>query len=399
MLNGKKILLGITGSIAAYKTATLIRLLVKQGAQVKVVMTESATQFITPLTLSVLSKNPVHYSYKNEDGTWNSHVELGLWGDVFLIAPLSANTLAKMAHGLCDNFLMAAYLSAKCPIVIAPAMDRDMFLHPSTQNNLDILSGYSTHLIMPNTGELASGLEGKGRMAEPDEIVLFLEAFFLTNKSKLKNKTILITAGPTQEAIDPVRFISNYSSGKMGYALAEAAANRGATVILVSGSTSLTTHHTNINTIHVISANEMADACFNHFADADITILTAAVADYAPLEVSPNKIKKHDEQLTITLKKNIDIASELGKRKKNNQLLVGFALETENEIENAIGKIQKKNLDLVILNSLNDKGAGFATDTNKITAILPNGEQKQFELKSKVAVAQDILNEIEPLLP
>ncbi len=399
MLNGKKIVLGVTGSIAAYKSALLVRLLVKQGAEVRVVMTESAAQFITPLTLSVLSKNTVYTSYQAENSTWNNHVELGLWGDLMLIAPATANTISKMAYGLCDNFLMACYLSAKCPVVFAPAMDRDMFLHPSTQKNIATLEKYSNHLIAPEDGALASGLEGPGRMAEPEHIIKFINDFFLPNQSKLKNKTILINAGPTQEAIDPVRYLSNHSTGKMGYALAEVAAQRGAKVILVSGPTHLTTNNSNIEVIPVVSANEMANACFNHFEKADISILSAAVADYAPLEVSSQKIKKQESPLTIELKKNIDIASELGKRKKKNQLLIGFALETEQELTNAKIKIQQKNLDFIVLNSLNDGGAGFGTDTNKITILQHDGRQKVFELKSKLAVAHDILNEIELLLP
>ncbi|MCX6189085.1 MAG: bifunctional phosphopantothenoylcysteine decarboxylase/phosphopantothenate--cysteine ligase CoaBC [Bacteroidetes bacterium] len=399
MLNGKKIVLGVTGSIAAYKSALLVRLLVKQGAEVRVVMTESAAHFITPLTLSVLSKNTVYTSYQAENSTWNNHVELGLWGDLLLIAPATANTIAKMAHGLCDNFLMACYLSAKCPVVFAPAMDRDMFLHPSTQKNIATLEKYSNHLIAPEDGALASGLEGPGRMAEPEHIIKLINDFFLPNKSKLKNKTILINAGPTQEAIDPVRYLSNHSTGKMGYALAEAAAQRGARVILVSGPTHLSSKNLTIEVIPVVSANEMADACLNHFEEADISILSAAVADYAPLMVSSQKLKKQESPLTIELKKNIDIASELGKRKKKNQLLIGFALETEQELTNAKIKIQQKNLDFIVLNSLNDGGAGFGTDTNKITILQHDGRQKVFELKSKLAVAHDILNEIELLLP
>jgi phosphopantothenoylcysteine decarboxylase/phosphopantothenate--cysteine ligase len=399
MLKGKKIVLGVTGSIAAYKSAMLVRLLVKQGAEVKVVMSESATSFITPLTLSVLSKNVVSTGFKSDNDTWNSHVELGLWGDVLLIAPASANTMAKMVQGICDNFLMACYLSAKCPVIYAPAMDRDMFLHPATQKNIEVLNSYHNILIAPNEGDLASGLQGKGRMAEPEEIVQFLQDFFLPQKSKLKNKTILINAGPTQEAIDPVRYISNHSSGKMGYAIAEEAANRGAKVILVSGSTQLSTTNTSIRIVNVISANEMAEACFKNFTESDIAILTAAVADYAPVNVSSQKLKKLDDTLTLELKKNIDIAGELGKRKKGDQLLVGFALETNNETENALGKMEKKNMDFIVLNSLNDKGAGFGSDTNKITVIHKNGTSNDFGLKSKADVAKDILDEIELLLP
>lgn len=399
MLKGKKIVLGISGSIAAYKSATLVRLLVKQQAEVKVIMTDSATQFITPLTLSVVSKNDVYTSFTTSNHSWNNHVDLGLWADVMLIAPASANTLGKMANGICDNFLLACYLSAKCPVIFAPAMDRDMYLHPSTKKNIDTLLHYSNLMIAPNEGELASGLNGMGRMAEPEEIVLFLEQFFETKKSKLKNKTILINAGPTQEAIDPVRYISNHSTGKMGYAIAEEASKRGAKVILVSGKTQLSTTTKDIEVIHITSAHEMAKACFEVFPKADISILTAAVADYAPMNTSSQKLKKEGETLLLELKKNIDIASELGKRKKINQLLIGFALETENESAHAKQKIEKKNLDFIVLNSLQDKGAGFGADTNKITVIHKNGEEKKFELKSKITVAQDILNEIENLLP
>jgi phosphopantothenoylcysteine decarboxylase/phosphopantothenate--cysteine ligase len=398
MLKGKKIVLGITGSIAAYKTAPLVRLLVKQGADVKVVMTPGALDFITPLTLSVLSKNPVYSNFESEDNTWNNHVELGLWGDVFLIAPASANTLAKMVQGICDNYLLAVYLSAKCPVIFAPAMDRDMFLHPSTQHNIETLLGYRHRMIPPNEGELASGLEGKGRMAEPEEIVAFLEDHFSGGMSKLKNKTVLINTGPTREPIDPVRYISNHSTGKMGYAIAEEAAARGANVILVSGKTELSTHSERIHVIDVITAQQMAEVCFDHFDKAEVCILTAAVADYAPASVSSQKLKKQEETMTIDLKKNIDIASELGKRKGPGQLLVGFALETDNETAHAKEKIIKKNLDLIVLNSLKDKGAGFGSDTNKVTLIHKDGTAKVFELKPKRDVAKDILNEIEQLV-
>jgi phosphopantothenoylcysteine decarboxylase/phosphopantothenate--cysteine ligase len=398
MLKGKKIVLGITGSIAAYKSAMLVRLLVKQGVEVKVVMTKSAESFITPLTLSVLSKKEVYTDFKGNNNTWNNHVELGLWADVFLIAPASANTMAKMVQGICDNLLMACYLSAKCPVIYAPAMDRDMFLHPSTQKNIETLNSYHNILIPPAEGELASGLNGKGRMAEPEEIIQFLEGFFLPEKSKLKNKTILINAGATQEAIDPVRYISNHSTGKMGYAIAEEAANRGATVILVSGITQLSTINNSIQLIRVVTAMEMAEACFANFEKVDLAILTAAVADYSPVNVSSQKIKKQEETFMLEMKKNIDIAGDLGKRKTKNQLLIGFALETNNEVENAIEKINKKNLDLIIMNSMQDEGAGFGTDTNKITIINKNREHKSFGLKSKAEVAKDILNEIEKIL-
>lgn len=399
MLKGKKIVLGITGSIAAYKAASLVRLLVTRGAEVKVVMSESATQFITPLTLSVLSKNTVYTSFEDGNNGWNNHVEIGLWGDAMVIAPASANTMAKMIQGICDNFLMACYLSAKCPVIYAPAMDRDMYLHPATTQNIETLSSYGNILIEPNEGELASGLLGKGRMSEPEEIVAFLEEFFTPINSKLLGQTVLINAGATIEPIDPVRYISNHSTGKMGYAIAEAAAKRGAMVILVSGKTQLSTSHPNITVKHVTTANEMAQVCFDHFTESSVAILTAAVADYAPVNIASQKIKKSDEHITLELKKNIDIASELGKRKKPSQLLVGFALETENEEAHAEQKIVKKNLDFIVLNSLNDAGAGFGTDTNKISVIHRDGSRSNFELKSKAKVAEDILNEIEKLLP
>ena len=399
MLKGKKIVLGITGSIAAYKAASLVRLLVTRGAEVKVVMSESATQFITPLTLSVLSKNTVYTSFEDGNNGWNNHVEIGLWGDAMVIAPASANTMAKMIQGICDNFLMACYLSAKCPVIYAPAMDRDMYLHPATIQNIETLSSYGNILIEPNEGELASGLQGKGRMSEPEEIVAFLEEFFTPINSKLLGQTVLINAGATIEPIDPVRYISNHSTGKMGYAIAEAAAKRGAMVILVSGKTQLSTTHPNITVKHVTTANEMAQVCFDYFTESAVAILTAAVADYAPVNIASQKIKKSDEHITLELKKNIDIASELGKRKKPSQLLVGFALETENEEAHAEQKIVKKNLDFIVLNSLNDAGAGFGTDTNKISVIHRDGSRSNFELKSKAKVAEDILNEIEKLLP
>ncbi len=398
MLKGKKIVLGITGSIAAYKTATLVRFLVKEQAEVKVVMTNSATQFITPLTLSVLSKNPVLRSFEAADKSWNNHVELGLWADLIIIAPASANTIAKMANGICDNLLLACYLSAKCPIVIAPAMDRDMYLHPSTQKNLVTLQAFGNLIIPPNDGELASGLLGMGRMAEPEEISAWIRVFLAPKKSKLTNRTILINAGPTREAIDPVRYISNHSTGKMGYAIAEEAAKRGANVILVSGITHCKANNANIKVIHVISASEMTEACLKQFENADVTILTAAVADYSPKNYSSHKIKKEENNLSLELVKNIDIAKELGMQKSGKQIIVGFALETNNEVGNAKTKITQKNLDLIVLNSLNDAGAGFGADTNKIKILNRLGEQKDFELKSKSAVAKDILDEIELMI-
>ncbi|MTI19580.1 bifunctional phosphopantothenoylcysteine decarboxylase/phosphopantothenate--cysteine ligase CoaBC, partial [Fulvivirga sp. RKSG066] len=358
MLQDKKILLGVCGSIAAYKSAALVRLLTKSGAEVKVVMTASASDFITPLTLATLSKNPVLSKFtKNDQGEWNNHVELGLWADLMLIAPASANTIGKMANGLCDNLLLATYLSAKCPVYVAPAMDLDMYAHPSTTNNLEQLRSYGNIIIDAEEGELASGLVGQGRMAEPENIIAFLNKE-LDSDSPFKNKKVLITAGPTQEAIDPVRFIGNHSSGKMGYAIAHQLAKLGAKVDLVSGPTHLDISHANI-TLHKISAaEEMYESCMKLFPTADISILAAAVADYKPATVADQKIKKKSDDLSIALTKTRDIAAALGQQKKNGQVMVGFALETENEVDNAQKKIQSKNLDLIVLNSLNDKGAG-----------------------------------------
>ncbi len=393
-MEGRKIILGITGSIAAYKAAVLTRLLVKEGAEVKVIMTESAKDFITPLTLATLSKHPVLTEFvKNEAGEWNNHVELGLWADAMVIAPASANTLAKMAHGECDNLLLAVYLSARCPVFIAPAMDLDMLQHPSTKRNLDTLKDYGVLTIDPAHGELASGLVGVGRLAEPEEIVERLKAFF-NEKKKLSNKRALVTAGPTHEALDPVRFIGNNSSGKMGFAIAESLANQGAKVTLVTGPTHLTMSHPGIEVKRVTSAQEMYEACQKVFKDADITVLSAAVADYRPAQAAPQKIKKTEQDLAIQLVKTPDIAAELGKQKKNGQRIVGFALETENEESNAKKKIEAKNFDLIVLNSLNDSGAGFGHDTNKISVINRKGEIKKFSLKSKKDVAADIVNAI-----
>jgi phosphopantothenoylcysteine decarboxylase/phosphopantothenate--cysteine ligase len=399
LLQGKKILLGVTGSIAAYKTAQLVRLLVKQGAEIRVVMTPSSTEFITPLTLSVLSKNPVFTGFKNADQSWNNHIELGLWADLFIIAPASANTISKMAHGACDNLLLAVYLSAKCPVFFAPAMDRDMLLHPSTKENIGKLLSVGNNIIPPEEGELASGLQGFGRMQEPERIAAIIQDFFLPQSGKLNNKTVLINAGPTQEAIDPVRYISNHSTGKMGYALAEEAAKRGAYVILVSGPVNLSISQNRIRKIDVISASEMAEACIENFKKADIAILSAAVSDYAPREKALQKLKKSDESISLELIKNTDIAFALGKIKKNHQLIAGFALETQNAEENALQKLRSKNLDLIILNSMEDKGAGFGGDTNKISILFPDSKKKTFDLKSKSEVAVDILNEIEALIP
>jgi phosphopantothenoylcysteine decarboxylase/phosphopantothenate--cysteine ligase len=394
MLKGRKILLGVTGSIAAYKAAVLTRLLVKEEAEVKVVMTASALDFVTPLTFSTLSKNPVYTKFLKEDsGEWNNHVELGLWADAMVIAPATANTIAKMANGICDNLLMACYLSSRCPVLFAPAMDLDMLKHPGTQENLTKLQSFGVKLLEPGFGELASGLVGLGRMAEPEEIVHQLNIHFATSEA-LKGKKALVTAGPTHEAIDPVRFIGNNSSGKMGYAIAEVLAARGATVELVSGPTHLTTVHPGIQTTRVTSAEEMYRACASIFPTANITILSAAVADFRPVTKADQKIKKGEGGLTLELTKTYDIASELGKIKKPGQIVVGFALETENERTNARKKLGAKNFDFVVLNSLQDAGAGFGHDTNKITIIGKNDLVREFNLKSKKEVASDIVNAI-----
>lgn len=394
MLKGKKILLGVCGSIAAYKIAVLTRLLIKSGAAVKVIMTPASRDFITPLTLSTLSKNPVFTDFiKDKSGQWNNHVELGLWADALVIAPASANTLGKMAYGLCDNLLLAVYLSARCPVFFAPAMDLDMLQHPSTSNNIEKLTGYGNHLIQPGFGELASGLTGNGRMAEPEEILAYLNDFFNRNK-KLEGKKALVTAGPTYEPIDPVRFIGNHSSGKMGFAIAEALANHGAEVHLITGPTHLHTQHPQISVKQVITAKEMFDACSVYFPSADITVLSAAVADFRPTVEAKQKIKKKDENLTITLMKTDDIAVSLGKLKHNGQIIVGFALETEQEEANALKKLKSKNFDLIVLNSLNDRGAGFGHDTNKVTILDGKQKAKTFALKSKKDVARDIVQAI-----
>lgn len=394
MLQNKKILLGVCGSIAAYKAAHLIRLLIKSGAEVQVIMTASASDFITPLTLATVSKNPVLTEFvKDTTGVWNNHVELGLWADLFLIAPASANTVAKMAHGICDNLLLATYLSAKCPVWLAPAMDLDMYVHPSTKRNLELLKSYGNTVINAEHGELASGLLGEGRLAEPEHIVEIIESY-LTNSTALLGKKVLITAGPTHEAIDPVRFIGNNSSGKMGYAIAEQVANAGAKVHLISGPSAEFVKHRNITLEKVKSAEEMYQACINQFDDTDVSVLAAAVADYKPAKVADQKIKKKTDSLEIELIKTRDIAAELGRKKSNEQLIVGFALETENELENAQKKIKSKNFDFIVLNSLNDKGAGFGHDTNKISIIDKENNRQDFELKSKNEVAKDIVNAI-----
>lgn len=395
VLNGKKILLGVSGGIAAYKTASLVRLFIKAGAHVQVIMTPASKDFVTPLTLSTLSKNPVHSSFFSQDDegeVWNNHVELGLWADLMLIAPATANTLSKMATGNCDNLLIAAYLSAKCPIYFAPAMDLDMYKHPSTLSSFAALKQFGNVMIPAENGELASGLSGEGRMAEPENIVAFLEAD-LESKLPLKGKKILVTAGPTYEAIDPVRFIGNHSSGKMGFDIANEAASLGAEVFLIAGPTHYKTKNALVKVVDVVSAQEMYDACHLYFNDVDAAIAAAAVADYKPKFVADQKIKKNDAEFSIELEKTKDILSSLGAIKKK-QFLIGFALETENEIENAKLKIQKKNLDLIVLNSLQDKGAGFKKETNKVTFIDKNFEIEPMELKSKESVAADILNKV-----
>ena len=393
-LQGKHIVLGITGSIAAYKACLLIRLLVKEGAEVQVVITPSGKEFITPLTLSTLTRKPVISEFFSQrDGTWNSHVDLGLWADLMVIAPATASTIGKMAHGIADNMLITTYLSMKAPVMVAPAMDLDMYAHPATQHNIDILRSYGNIIVEPGSGELASQLVGKGRMEEPENILLHICDALNPHANRLRGKKVLITAGPTYEKIDPVRFIGNYSSGKMGYAIAETCASEGAEVTLVSGPTSLQPRHTSIRCIRVESAQEMYEAATAQFADADITILSAAVADFTPEEVAGKKIKREKGAQTLTLQPTHDIAAELGRRKQEGQLLVGFALETHDEEANARHKLEKKNLDLIVLNSLQDAGAGFMHDTNKVTLLTAQSAQS-FPLKSKEAVAKDIIDKI-----
>ncbi len=389
MLKGKKVILGITGSIAAYKSATIVRLLVKAGAEVKVIMTPAAVGFIAPLTLSTLSKNEV-LSALSENETWSNHVMLGRWADVMLLAPLSCNTLSKMAHGTCDNLLMAVYLSATCPVVVAPAMDEDMWLHPSTKANIETIRSYGNKVIPVNNGELASGLIGAGRMAEPEEIIHWLEIFFNQEKD-LSGKKVLVSAGPTYEAIDPVRFIGNHSSGKMGIAIAEECFQRGASVTLVLGPTHEKVNG-NISITNVTSAQQMYDACLSEFETSDIAIMCAAVADYAPVNPASEKIKKSESPLHIELKNTPDILKTLGQLKKPGQLVAGFALETNNERENALKKLQSKNADMIVLNSLQDAGAGFGHPTNKITIFDKSGKEYRFDTKLKTAIAADIIN-------
>jgi phosphopantothenoylcysteine decarboxylase/phosphopantothenate--cysteine ligase len=397
MLKGRHILVGVTGGIAAYKTATIIRLLVKDGAEVKVLMTEHAKEFITPLTLATLSKNPVLSEFYNPDnGDWNSHVDLGLWADLLLISPATANTIAKMANGIADNLLLTTYLSARCPVVVAPSMDVDMLNHPATRINIETIKAFGNIIIDPPEGELASGLTGKGRMAEPEDIVKEIKNTFTKKKihKPLKGKHILINAGPTFEPLDPVRYISNYSSGKMGIALADAAADYGAIVHLVLGPVSISPSNDSVKITRITTAESMASECISLFPECDIAILAAAVADFTPVDVKDSKIKKAENDLIIRLRPTTDIAQALGKLKKDSQILAGFALETDNELDNAKGKLRRKNLDLIVLNSLKDKGAGFGNDTNKITIIDRNNNIDKFELKSKEEAAEDILNKI-----
>lgn len=396
MLRHKKILLGVSGSIAAYKAAILVRSLVKANAEVQVLMTSSAKTFITPLTLATLSKNPVLsvFSTDDETGEWNNHINLGLWADLMVVAPASAHTISKFAHGICNDLLTATYLSARCPVYLAPAMDLDMYQHPTTQANLEKLRSYGNYIIDAEHGELASGLVGMGRMAEPDQIFQHINLYFSNNQA-LAGKKVLITAGPTHETIDPVRYISNASTGKMGYAIARKMAEMGAEVVLVSGPTNLNIHHPNITLHHVRSAQQMYEACMQHFQGCHIAVMAAAVSDYTPQKPSDQKIKKTTEGFNLRLVKTNDIAASLGKIKKSSQFMVGFALETQNEEQNAIEKLHSKNLDLIVLNSLNDKGAGFAHNTNKIKIISrADNHIQEYSLKTKQEVAQDIIDAI-----
>ena len=397
MLQGKKIILGVTGSIAAYKAAHLVRLLVKEGMEVKVIMTPLAKEFITPLTLATLSRNPILVEFFNpENGDWNSHVDLGMWADAYLIAPATANTIGKMVNGVADNLLLTTYLSAKCPVFVAPAMDLDMFAHPSTKHNLDILRSYGNQIIEPAVGQLASGLEGKGRMEEPENIVQFLDDYF--TPKLMSGKKVLITAGPTYEKIDPVRFVGNYSSGKMGFALAEACAKQGAEVTLITGPVNVRAKHAAIYRINVESAEEMYKAVLSKFDKMDGAILCAAVADFTPVSQSDYKLKREHDNLVVELKPTLDIAAEVGKIKRHEQFLVGFALETNNEEANAKSKMERKNFDFIVLNSLQDPNSGFGFDTNKVSIIHRSGLQREYELKSKLEVADDIINEINTLI-
>ena len=388
-LQGKKIILGITGSIAAYKAAFLTRILIKAGAEVQVLMTSAAAAFIQPLTLSTLSKRPVHIDMFSDEG-WNNHVELGLWADAMVIAPVTATTLSKMASGLSDNILLATYLSAKCPVFFAPAMDLDMWVHPSTKSNLATLAAYGNNYIPVGSGELASGLSGDGRMAEPEDIADHLQ-FFFNKDLPLSGKKVMVTAGPTYEALDPVRFLGNRSSGKMGIAVAEEAAILGAEVHLILGPTHLRANHSNITTHHITSAADMFEVSKKQFSTSDISVLAAAVADFRPAQIANEKIKKGDKGLEVTFERTTDIAATLGKEKQTNQIIIGFALETANETQNAQRKLEKKNFDFIVLNSLKDKGAGFQVDTNKVSFFFRDNKRQDFELKSKKLVAKDIL--------
>lgn len=392
----RRILIGVSAGIAAYKIANLVRLFVKADMEVKVIMTPMSKEFITPLTLATLSKNPILVDFfEPESGSWNSHVDVGIWADAMIVAPATANTIAKMAHGIADNLLLTTYLSARCPVFFAPTMDLDMFTHAATQNNIDILTKRGNHCIDADSGELASGLVGKGRMAEPEKIFKFVNNYF--DKSEIfKNQKVLITAGPTYEQIDPVRFIGNYSSGKMGYAIAKEFHAKGADVTLISGPVNIDAP-ANVNLINVKTAEEMYNVCLNIFPDTDIAIMSAAVADYKPITQFNEKVKRKSDDISIKLEPTKDIAKSLGEIKSKNQLLIGFALETNNEMKNAYSKLKKKNLDAIILNSLNDKGAGFNYDTNKITFIDSNNNVKKFPLKSKQNIAKDIAKEIEKM--
>ncbi len=396
MVAGKKILLGITGSIAAYKTPFIVRELVKAGAEVKVVMTSASLDFVSKLTLSTLSKQTVHDQLFKE-GAWANHVELGRWADLLLIAPLSCTTLSKMSSGLCDNLLMSIYFSATCPIIVAPAMDEDMWIHPVTKDNMNRIREHGCKVIQVKHGELASGLIGEGRMAEPGEIFSELQGFFARSQ-QLSGKKVLITAGPTQESIDPVRFISNHSSGKMGYAIAEEMAGRGAVVTLVTGPVSLRCYHKGIQLVKVKTAEEMFEACMSSSADYDVAVMAAAVADYTPLVTSEQKIKKEGPEMSVKLKKTSDILNSLGRIKSKHQRLIGFALETNNENQNAIKKLKDKNADMMVLNSLNNEGAGFGGDTNQVRLFFKSGQQKDIELKPKTEIAKDIVDAINELL-
>lgn len=401
-LKDKHIILGITGGIAAYKAAILVRLLTKNGAEVKVIMTEHAKEFITPLTMATLSKNPILVDFFNpENGDWNSHVDLGLWADLYVIAPATANSIGKMANGIADNLLLTTYLSARCPVMIAPAMDLDMFSHPALQDNIKTLRSFGNIIIEPGSGELASGLSGKGRMEEPEQIFAAIQHFFGSPTNSLidlKGRKILVTAGPTFEPIDPVRFIGNFSSGKMGYAIADELCLRGAEVTLVSGPVGIQPKHQNIKLIRVQTAAEMYTACINQFRNMDGAILSAAVADYTPINPSNSKIKREKEDIQLSLQPTKDIAASLGQEKKPHQVLVGFALETTDEMKNAQRKLQQKNLDFIVLNSLNDPGAGFQVDTNIVTIIDKHNNIEKSELKSKTEIATDIVNKLVTIL-